>query len=38
MTLDFGNHYTDFVEEKGPKVPDPIIKELQISNKESWSL
>ena len=31
MTPDFGNQYSDFVEEQDPKVPEPLMKELTVS-------
>ena len=31
MKPDFGNQYSDFIEEQDPKVPDQKIKELEIS-------
>ena len=31
MKPDFGNQYSDFIEEQDPKVPDPKMKELEIS-------
>ena len=31
MTPDFGNQYLDFVEEKDPKVPEPLMKKLTVS-------